>query len=200
VSIELPAPLKTVCRVAGVSRSAACKQRRRRRASAWELPARRRLGPVGALPDAELLAEIRRDLEQSPFLGEGHRKIWARLRRQRGIRTSRKRVLRLTREAGLLAPTPQVRKRAARLHEGTITVDPSNEVWYDAARRMDRFAAADLLRKRRSRLTPRMNREDLPRRSAAALRDGKPPEVAPTLSQHFAADTADGGRDDQAKR
>jgi putative transposase len=229
VSIELPAPLKTVCRVAGVSRSAACKQRRRRRASAWELPARRRLGPVGALPDAELLAEIRRDLEQSPFLGEGHRKIWARLRRQRGIRTSRKRVLRLTREAGLLAPTPQVRKRAARLHEGTITVDvpdtlwatdateawtrqegrcavfaivdhASNEVWYDAARRMDRFAAADLLRKRRSRLTPRMNREDLPRRSAAALRDGKHPEVAPTLPQHFAADTADGGRDDQAKR
>jgi hypothetical protein len=47
---------------------------------------------------------------------KGHRKVWARLRRKRGIRTSRKRVLRLTREAGLLAPTPQVRKRAARLH------------------------------------------------------------------------------------
>jgi putative transposase len=121
------------------------------------------------------LAEIRRDLEASPFVGEGHRKVWARLRRQRGIRTSRKRVLRLTREAGLLAPTPQVRKRSARLHEGTITVTvpdtlwatdateawrraegrcavfvlvdhASNEVWYDAARRIDRFAAADLLR------------------------------------------------------
>jgi len=127
------------------------------------------------MPDAELLAEIRRDLEGSPFVGEGHRKVWARLRRQQGIRTSRKRVLRLTREAGLLAPTPQVRKRAARLHEGTITVDVPdtlwatdateawtrqegrcavfvivdhafNEVWYEAARRMDRFAAADLLR------------------------------------------------------
>jgi hypothetical protein len=120
------------------------------------------------------LAEIRRDLEESPFFGEGHRKVWARLRRQ-GIRTSRKRVLRLTREAGLLAPTPQVRRRSQRLHEGTITVDvpdtlwatdateawtrqegrcavfvivdhASNEVWYDAAKRMDRFAAADLLR------------------------------------------------------
>jgi transposase InsO family protein len=175
VSVELPAPLLTVCRVVGVSRSAACEQRRRRRASAaGQLPARRRPGPVGALPDAELLAAIRRDLEQSPFVGEGHRKVWARLRRQ-GIRTSRKRVLRLTREAGLLAPTPQVRKRAERLHEGTITVDvpdtlwatdateawtreegrcavfvivdhASNEVWYDAAKRMDRFAAADLLR------------------------------------------------------
>jgi transposase InsO family protein len=175
VSVELPAPLKVVCRVAGVSRSAACEQRRRRRASAvGQLPARRRPGPVGALPDVELLAEIRRDLDESPFVGEGHRKVWARLRR-RGIRTSRKRVLRLTREAGLLAPTPQVRKRAERLHEGTITVSApdtlwatdateawtrsegrcavfvlvdhaSNEVWYDAAKRMDRFAAADLLR------------------------------------------------------
>jgi putative transposase len=89
--------------------------------------------------------------------------------------TSRKRVLRLTREAGLLAPTAQVRKRAARLHDGKITVaapdtlwatdategwsvrdgrcavfvivdHASGEVWFDAARRMDRFAAADLLR------------------------------------------------------
>jgi hypothetical protein len=174
VSETLPAPLQTVCRVAGVSRSATHEQRRRRRASASDVPARRRRGPVGALPDAELLAAIRRDLDESPFVGEGHRKVWARLRRQ-GIRTSRKRVLRLTREAGLLAPTPQVRRRSQRLHEGTITVDvpdtlwatdateawtrgegrcavfvivdhASNEVWYDAARRMDRFAAADLLR------------------------------------------------------
>jgi transposase InsO family protein len=175
VSETLPAPLKTVCRVAGVSRSAAYEQRHRRRASADAGPARRRPAPVGALPDRELLAEIRRDLEASPFVGEGHRKVWARLRRQRGIRTSRKRVLRLTRDAGLLAPTPQVRRRSQRLHEGTITVEvpdtlwatdateawtrqegrcavfvlvdhASNEVWYDAARRMDRFAAADLLR------------------------------------------------------
>jgi len=62
VSAELPAPLQTVCRVAGVSRSAAHEQRRRRCASAEPVPARRRPGPVGALPDAELLAEIRRDL------------------------------------------------------------------------------------------------------------------------------------------
>ena len=93
MSEQLPAPLKTVCRVARVSRSAACEQRRRRRASAAQVPARRRPGPVGALPDTELLAEIRRDLEEPSFVGEGHRKVWARLRRQRGIRTSRKRVL-----------------------------------------------------------------------------------------------------------
>ena len=129
MSAELPAPLQTVCRVAGVSRSAAHEQRRGRCASAADVPARRRPGPVGALPDAELLAEIRRDLDESPFVGEGHRKVWARLRRKRGIRTSRKRVLRLTREAGLLAPTPQVRRRSQRLHEGTITVEVPDTLW-----------------------------------------------------------------------
>ena len=74
MSETLPAPLQTVCRVAGVSRSAAHEQRRRRRVSASQASARRRPGPVGALPDAKLLAEIRRDLEASPFVGEGHRK------------------------------------------------------------------------------------------------------------------------------
>jgi transposase InsO family protein len=126
------------------------------------------------MPDDELLRAIRREIDESPFVGEGHKKITARLR-QRGICTSRKRVLRLTRGAGLLAPTPQVRRRARRLHDGTITVSvpdtlwatdategwsvadgrcaifaivdhASGEAWLDAAPRMDRWAAADLLR------------------------------------------------------
>lgn len=46
--------------------------------------------PVGAMPDAELRAQIHRTIKESFFKGEGHRKIWARLRR-RDIRTSRKR-------------------------------------------------------------------------------------------------------------
>ena len=125
------------------------------------------------MTDRELLGEIRDVLATSPFVGEGHRKVWARLRR-RGVCTSRKRVLRLTRGAGLLAPTARVRKRAQRLHDGTITVTvpdtlwatdategwteqgrcavfvmidhASGEAWADAGLRMDRFAAADLLR------------------------------------------------------
>jgi len=126
------------------------------------------------MPDAELLEAIRREIAESPFVGEGHKKICARLR-LRGVRTSRKRVLRLAREHGLLAPTPKVRKRARRLHDGTITVTvpdtlwatdateahtraegrcavfaivdhASGEAWLDAAPRMDRWAAADLLR------------------------------------------------------
>jgi transposase InsO family protein len=80
------------------------------------------------MTDGELLAAIRQVLADSPFLGEGHRKVWAHLRR-RGVRTSRKRVLRLTRDAGLLAPTARVRKRAQRLHEGTITVEVPDTLW-----------------------------------------------------------------------
>ena len=41
-------------------------------------PARR--GPTPALSDAQLLAAIRTDLARSPFQGEGHRKVHARLR------------------------------------------------------------------------------------------------------------------------
>jgi len=83
----LDAALARVCRVAGVSRSAACEQRRRRSAP---VPARllRRPGPVGALPDSELLAAVRREIRESKFVGEGHKKITARLR-LRGIHTSR---------------------------------------------------------------------------------------------------------------
>ena len=41
-------------------------------------PARR--GPRPAITDAALLAAIKRDLETSTWTGEGHRKVWARLR------------------------------------------------------------------------------------------------------------------------
>jgi transposase InsO family protein len=126
------------------------------------------------MSDRRLLEEIRTVIDESPFVGEGHRKVWARLRR-RGVCTSRKRVLRLTREAGLLAPTARVRRRARRLHEGTITVaapdtlwatdategwtdrdgrcaifavidHATGEAWCEVSPRMDRLAAADLLR------------------------------------------------------
>ena len=46
------------------------------------------------LSDAQLLAAIRTDLARSPFQGEGHRKVHARLRILDDIRVSRTRVLR----------------------------------------------------------------------------------------------------------
>jgi HTH-like domain len=55
------------------------------------------------MADAALLEHIRAVLAASPFHGEGHRKVWARLRTA-GIRTSGRRVLRLMREYNLLAP------------------------------------------------------------------------------------------------
>ena len=42
--------------------------------------ARRRRGPTGPCPDAELADHIRREIEASDFHGEGYRKLWARLR------------------------------------------------------------------------------------------------------------------------
>jgi hypothetical protein len=170
----LPALLKTVCRVAGVARSAADEQ-----------PPPVRLGRRGSCPPPprpgrraarrELLAEIRRDLAASPFIGEGHRKVWARLaqsardphqpqaRAQADQRSGPARA----NPAG--APPPAAaarghdhRRRAGALlatdateawtrQEGRCAVfvlvdHASNEVWSDAAKRMDRFAAADLLR------------------------------------------------------
>ena len=63
-------------------------------------------GAVGrrALSDAQLLAAIRSDLVRSPFQGEGHRKVHARLRILDDIRVSRTRVLRVMRAQGLLSP------------------------------------------------------------------------------------------------
>ncbi|WP_420870902.1 IS3 family transposase [Halorhodospira halochloris] len=42
--------------------------------------------------------EIRALIQGSAFTGEGHRKVWAKLRQLRGVYTSRKRVLRVMRE------------------------------------------------------------------------------------------------------
>jgi transposase InsO family protein len=86
-----------------------------------------RRGPKTAWSDAALLEKIREVIAASPFYGEGHRKVWARLRFQ-GVRTSKARVLRLMREAQLLAPSRTFPK-AANPHTGTIITARPNEVW-----------------------------------------------------------------------
>ena len=75
-----------------------------------------------------LLEQIRAVLAASPFHGEGHRKVWARLRIA-GIRTSRRRVLRLMREYHLLAPTRVGGPRGPRSHDGTIIPDALDTMW-----------------------------------------------------------------------
>ena len=99
-----PYGLARVCRAWGVARSTVYRHR--------EPPhpaAPRRPGPAGPMPDADLLEAIRAVLAASPFHGEGHRKVWARLRHG-GTRTSRRRVLRLMRENDLLAPRGPARR------------------------------------------------------------------------------------------
>ena len=67
-------------------------------------------------------------LAASPFHGEGHRKVWARLRLG-GVRTSKRRVLRLMRAQGLLAPSRVGAPRGSRAHDGTIVPDAVDALW-----------------------------------------------------------------------
>ncbi len=85
-------------------------------------------GPKTGLSDAELLELIRADLAASPFQGEGHRKVWARLRVRDGVKVGRRRVLRLMRESNLLSPF-RGRRGNPRLHEGEIITQAPNVMW-----------------------------------------------------------------------
>ena len=118
-----PYGMARVCRVWGAARATVY----RRRVPARPEP-RRRPGPVGPMPDAGLLERIRGVLSASPFHGEGHRKVWARLRFA-GLRTSRHRVLRLMREHGLLAPSRVGSPRGPRNHDGTIIPETIDTMW-----------------------------------------------------------------------
>lgn len=118
-----------VCRVWRVSRSTFYAWRSRRAAEErGDLPARRKPGPLGPCTDEELAGHIRRLLAASPWVGEGHRKVWARLRYE-GLRTSRRRVLRIMREEGLLAPQRVGRRHGPKAHDGTIIPDHPDEMW-----------------------------------------------------------------------
>jgi putative transposase len=87
-----------------------------------------RRGPKPAVADEALLAAIRQDLERSPWTGEGHRKVWARLRVRDGIRVSAKRVLRLMREHALLSPH-RARQRRETAHDRQIITAAPNLMW-----------------------------------------------------------------------
>jgi putative transposase len=118
-----PYGLAAVCRAWRLARSGVY----RHRAQAPSTPAQRR-GPVGSMPDTALLAAIRGVLAASPFHGEGHRKVWARLRHG-GTRTSLRRVLRLMRQHDLLAPSRVGAPRGPRSHDGTIIPGTMDTMW-----------------------------------------------------------------------
>ena len=118
-----PYGLARVCRVWGASRATAY-----RHLAPPQAEPPRRPGPVGPMPDAALVEAIRAVLTASPFHGEGHRKVWARLR-VTGLRTSKSRVLRLMRENTLLAPSRAGAPRGPRTHDGTIIPERVDLMW-----------------------------------------------------------------------
>jgi len=117
-----PYGLARVCRVWRTARASVYRQRHPAR------PQAQRPGPTGPMPDADLVARIRGVLAASPFHGEGHRKVWARLR-VAGVRTSKQRVLRLMGEHDLLAPARVGSPRGPRNHDGTIIPEALNTMW-----------------------------------------------------------------------
>jgi transposase InsO family protein len=116
--------LERVCRVFGRPRATVY---RRRSAPAEETTLPRKRGPKPKLSDELLLALIRDDLQNSPFVGEGHRKVWARLKFGQGIKTGRNRVLRIMRENRLLSPRRA--QRSPNRHEGEIVTAAPNAMW-----------------------------------------------------------------------
>jgi putative transposase len=118
-----PYGLAAVCRVWRLARSGVY----RHQAPPPDTPPRRR-GPMGAMSDAALTTEIRAVLAASPFHGEGHRKVWARLRHA-GTRNSLRRVLRLMRENDLMAPGRVGSPRGPRNHDGTIIPETVDTMW-----------------------------------------------------------------------
>lgn len=76
--------MKLVCEALGVERSSFYAHQGRAVAKAVPL----KLGPRTPVGDDELLQLIKDDLAASPFSGEGHRKVWARLRRKGYLPTS----------------------------------------------------------------------------------------------------------------
>jgi putative transposase len=119
--------VRRVCRAWDVPRSSFYAARQPTPASTLPRPPARR-GPKPAVSDEALLAAVRQDLARSPWTGEGHRKVWARLRVRDAIRVSRKRVLRLMREHALLSPH-RARRRRETAHDRHIVTEAPNIVW-----------------------------------------------------------------------
>ena len=119
--------LQRVCRAWERSRAALYARRtqaeRRRQGDG---PARR--GPQPLRSDEQLLAAIRTDLARSPFQGEGHRKVHARLRIVDGIWVARTRVLRVMRAHGVLSPH-RGRQGDPKRHAGTIITAAPRVMW-----------------------------------------------------------------------
>lgn len=124
-SSNRPYGLAFTCRMLEIARSTVYAVRPRPPTRSGAL---RKRGPRTEWSDGALVSEIRAVLAAAVFTGEGHRKVWARLR-AKGVRTTRRRVLRLMRDEGLLAPTSSGPPRGPQAHEGTIIPESPDTMW-----------------------------------------------------------------------
>ena len=123
-SLDRAVGLAPVCEELGIPRSTVYAQRAR-----GETPVpTSKPGPKPLVPDQDLLGAIRTVLTDPPFMGEGYRKVHARLR-YRGLHADRERVRLLMRENGLQAPGKPRRVLGPRVHDGTITTLKPDEMW-----------------------------------------------------------------------
>lgn len=115
--------LKRVCVAWEICRSAIYARRKRQ----GQTTIRSKRGPKPRVSDKEVLNAVRQDLINSPFKGEGHRKVHARIRRN-GTIVGKNRVLHIMRNENLLSPyrSPQGEPNT---HDGRITTDQPNEMW-----------------------------------------------------------------------
>jgi putative transposase len=117
--------LKRVCRAWNASRSTYYS--RQKQSQEAESNERKKPGPKPEITDGDLLDLIKQDIAASPFRGEGHRKIHARLKRQ-SRRVGRNRVLDVMSANKLLSPHRSVQS-SQDSHDGTIITDAPNVMW-----------------------------------------------------------------------
>jgi putative transposase len=123
-SLDRSVGLAPVCEELGISRSTVYAQRAKEESPVpISKPGRKPL-----VPDSDLLGAICTVLTDPPFMGEGYRKVHARLR-YRGIHADRERIRLLMRENGLQAPGKPQRTLGPRTHDGTIITLKPDEMW-----------------------------------------------------------------------
>jgi putative transposase len=121
-SVNRPYGVVRVCEEWGVPRSTYYAR------DCGTTPAEKR-GPKPKQSDEEVIIAMREVLKESPFAGEGHRKVRKLLRARRQIRIGRERCRRLMRE-GKLQPAPIARRTLGpRVHDGTIVTERPDVMW-----------------------------------------------------------------------
>ena len=117
-------PLRLICGVYRLARSSVYAQGRPHQ----PVRAPQKRGPKTTWSEAAVVEGIRTVLATCPFHGEGYRKVRARLA-HRGIAVGGKRVLRLMRQHGLLAPRRLGPPNGNPAHDGTIITDRPDVMW-----------------------------------------------------------------------